>query len=180
MMELVNTSILTLLYLIAFIVQLSVWSPYYRISWRDSNMAAGKLPCDLNSFPCVGEWNYAHSAWESNLSLLTVWAITCALKWLTARRVRPGPTSPEPQEPGPEPHPLPTPSLVVFCLSSAPDLASTGVQPNLHLVSQALKYTPLLIRIRLKIALVFGLFNFLVYAAGVYFLFVEWKRSGTN
>nr|CAD7198211.1 unnamed protein product [Timema douglasi] len=66
--ELVNTSILTLLYLIAFIVQLSVWSPYYRISWRDSNMAAG----------------------------------------------------------------------------------------------------------------VFGLFNFLVYAAGVYFLFVEWKRSGTN
>nr|CAD7449170.1 unnamed protein product [Timema bartmani] len=27
---------------------------------------------------------------------------------------------------------------------------------------------------------VFGLFNFLVYAAGDYFLFVEWKRSGTN
>nr|CAD7463379.1 unnamed protein product [Timema tahoe] len=29
-------------------------------------------------------------------------------------------------------------------------------------------------------SMVFGLFNFLVYAAGDYFLFVEWKRSGTN
>nr|CAD7603241.1 unnamed protein product [Timema genevievae] len=55
LLELVNTSILTLLYLIAFIVQLSVWSPYYRSSWRNSNMAAGngtvlKIGRDFNVF----------------------------------------------------------------------------------------------------------------------------------
>lgn len=39
--ELLNTSIVTVLYAIAFIVQLSVWSTPYNSHYRSSNIAAG-------------------------------------------------------------------------------------------------------------------------------------------
>lgn len=38
--ELLNTAICAVLYCIAFIVQIAVWSPYYR-NYRGTNLAAG-------------------------------------------------------------------------------------------------------------------------------------------
>nr|CAD7461046.1 unnamed protein product [Timema tahoe] len=73
-------------------------------------VAAAKRPCDLHPFPCVGEWHYAHCAWESNLpilmrtsggahvlahSLLAVRASAGALRRLTAQMARSRPASPE-------------------------------------------------------------------------------------
>nr|CAD7435058.1 unnamed protein product [Timema monikensis] len=262
--ELVNTSILTLLYLIAFIVQLSVWSPYYRISWRDSNMAAGagypvrrELTPPLSfthwldrhrgttSLPPIQGGNRSHLLPLTEATLRSQ-LFPVSLKQLTVRRVRPGPTSPEPQEPGPE-SPNPTlcqrhHSLVVkytapqspthFWAATSIKAPDVGFRPSpvtttsactyeltahLHLPgrvpvglgqdpsaidtsvpdrNRVLMMTYLIITIHpshsqptkleakwpdsIPSLLVFGLFNFLVYAAGVYFLFVEWKRSGTN
>ncbi|XP_049857728.1 uncharacterized protein LOC126341392 isoform X1 [Schistocerca gregaria] len=39
--ELLNTALMTLLYLIAFIVQLAIWSEFHYSSWKSSNIAAG-------------------------------------------------------------------------------------------------------------------------------------------
>lgn len=40
--ELLNTAIVTIFYTIAFIVQLSVWSPYpYNVYYKGPNIAAG-------------------------------------------------------------------------------------------------------------------------------------------
>nr|CAD7412808.1 unnamed protein product [Timema poppensis] len=66
----------------------------------------------ISTFPCVGEWDYTHCAWLSNLplhvrtsggahvpahALLTVRVSTGALKRLTSRMAKSRPTGPKPQ-----------------------------------------------------------------------------------
>nr|CAD7264501.1 unnamed protein product [Timema shepardi] len=70
----------------------------------------------ISTFPCVGEWDYNHCAWLSNLplhvrtsggahvpahALLTVRVSTGALKRLTARMAKSRLTGPKPQGSGP-------------------------------------------------------------------------------
>nr|CAD7402043.1 unnamed protein product [Timema cristinae] len=109
-----------------------------------------KLPCDLQSFPCVWEWGYAHCTWESNSpllvctnggahvlahTLLTLLVSTGTLKRLTTRMARPRPAGPEPQEPRPkglDPTMLPTPTLELFSWRS--DIAIQPTEEKGHII----------------------------------------------
>ncbi|KAL0272377.1 UNVERIFIED_CONTAM: hypothetical protein PYX00_005369 [Menopon gallinae] len=65
--ELMNTVIKTILYAIAFIVQLSVWSPGY-LFYRDSNLTAGAfglfntLAYAAGAYYLYAEWKYSQGS----------------------------------------------------------------------------------------------------------------------